>query len=102
MLLRCPHCDDEANIPNALSQYENVPIACHACGGFFFAPPADPDDPILRDDSPLAKSNRPSKALARQSQLPDRVAGHPSTFWRLPLRLASALALRLAFCCLAI
>ena len=58
MLLRCPHCDDEANIPNALSQYENVPIACHACGGFFFAPPADPDDPVLRDDSPLAKSNR--------------------------------------------
>lgn len=58
MLLKCPHCDDEANIPNALSQYENMPIACHACGGFFFAPPPDPADPTPRRDTNMARSNR--------------------------------------------
>lgn len=52
MLLKCPHCDDEANIPNALSQYENMPIACHACGGFFFAPPPDLDNPLDPNDPP--------------------------------------------------
>jgi hypothetical protein len=61
MLLKCPHCDDEANIPNALSQYENMPIACHACGGFFFAPPPDPDDPnnpTPPRDRTITRSNR--------------------------------------------
>ncbi|MBT6122843.1 MAG: hypothetical protein HOH48_05705 [Candidatus Puniceispirillum sp.] len=58
MLLKCPHCDDEANIPNALSQYENMPIACHACGGFFFAPPLDSDDPTPRRQDNITRSNR--------------------------------------------
>ena len=61
MLLKCPHCDDEANIPNALSQYENMPIACHACGGFFFAPPPDPDDLAFPRDDDIARSNQQIK-----------------------------------------
>jgi hypothetical protein len=58
MILRCPHCDDEANIPNALSHYENMPIACHACGGFFFAPPPDPYEPTPRHQGVMPRSNR--------------------------------------------
>ena len=65
MLLKCPHCDNEANIPNALSQYENMPIACHACGGFFFAPPPDPDEPAIRSDDNMA---RPDQQVARSNQ----------------------------------
>lgn len=64
MILRCPHCDDEANIPNALSHYENMPIACHACGGFFFAPPPDPHDPAPRHQGALPRSNRQIECAA--------------------------------------
>ncbi|MGB2294550.1 MAG: hypothetical protein ACPH8B_02890 [Candidatus Puniceispirillum sp.] len=64
MILKCPHCDDEANIPNALSHYENMPIACHACGGFFFAPPPDPHDPAPRHQGALPRSNRQIECAA--------------------------------------
>lgn len=64
MILRCPHCDDEANIHNALSHYENMPIACHACGGFFFAPPPDPHDPAPRHQGALPRSNRQIECAA--------------------------------------
>jgi hypothetical protein len=64
MILRCPHCDDEANIPNALSHYENMPIACHACGGFFFAPPPDPHDPAPRHPGTMPRSDRQIECAA--------------------------------------
>jgi hypothetical protein len=64
MILRCPHCDDEANIPNALSHYENMPIACHACGGFFFAPPPDPHEPTPRHQGVMPRSNRQIECAA--------------------------------------
>lgn len=64
MILRCPHCDDEANIPNALSHYENMPIACHACGGFFFAPPPDPHDPAPRHPGVMPRSDRQIECAA--------------------------------------
>lgn len=58
MLLKCPHCDDQANIPNAVSLHENMPIACHACGGFFRVPPLDPDDVAIHHDHANVTSNR--------------------------------------------
>ena len=64
MILRCPHCDNEANIPNALSHYENMPIACHACGGFFFAPPPDPHDPAPRHPGVMPRSDRQIECAA--------------------------------------
>ena len=64
MILRCPHCDDEANIPNALSHYENMPIACHACGGVFFAPPPDPHDPAPRHPGVMPRSDRQIECAA--------------------------------------
>ena len=60
MQLRCPKCLSPVQIPDRLSRYFGMPVACHLCRHVFAVPPQSP----VHDKSPAHDSGVPRHLIA--------------------------------------